>query len=87
MHDRSHTGASTLQRTTLDFWTVAQLGLGGGFWLGFLCLLAASTVSVGLPVALHELGAGGAAPPQPQLAARTPLGTQKVLRDTARGRR
>jgi methylthioxylose transferase len=46
---------------TLIFWTLAQIGLGGGFWAAALCVLVASTVSVALPVTLHELGASGAA--------------------------
>lgn len=45
---------------TLVFWLLARIGLGGGFWAGALCIVVASTVSVGLPVALRELGAGAA---------------------------
>jgi methylthioxylose transferase len=46
---------------TLVFWMLARLGLGGGFWAGALCILASSTVSFALPVALRELGATAAA--------------------------
>jgi methylthioxylose transferase len=46
---------------TLIFWILGQIGLGGGFWAGSLCLLVASTVSVGLPVTLRALGAGASA--------------------------
>jgi methylthioxylose transferase len=46
---------------TLVFWTLAQIGLGGGFWAATLCTLVASTISIGLPVTLRELGAGAAA--------------------------
>jgi hypothetical protein len=46
---------------TLVFWTLARIGLGGGFWAGALCILVASTVSVALPVVVRELGADAAA--------------------------
>ena len=46
---------------TLIFWLLARVGLGGGFWAGTLCILAASAVSVAIPVTLRELGAGAAA--------------------------
>jgi hypothetical protein len=46
---------------TLVFWVLARIGLGGGFWAGGLCILVASTVSVALPIAVHELGASAAA--------------------------
>jgi methylthioxylose transferase len=47
--------------TTLIFWLLARVGLGGGFWAGALCILLASAVSVALPVTLRELGAEAAA--------------------------
>jgi hypothetical protein len=46
---------------TLVFWLLAEIGLGGGFWAGALCILAGSTVTVALPVILGELGAATAA--------------------------
>jgi methylthioxylose transferase len=46
---------------TLIFWLLAEVGLGGGFWAGALCILASSATSLALPVALRELGAGPAA--------------------------
>jgi methylthioxylose transferase len=46
---------------TLIFWLLARIGLGGGFWAGALCILAASATSVAIPVTLRELGAGAAA--------------------------
>lgn len=46
--------------TTLIFWLLARVGLGGGFWAGALCILVASAASVALPVALRELGAEAA---------------------------
>jgi methylthioxylose transferase len=46
---------------TLIFWLLSQIGLGGGFWAGALCILVASAASVALPVTLSELGAGAAA--------------------------
>jgi methylthioxylose transferase len=46
--------------TTLIFWLLARVGLGGGFWAGALCILVASAVSVALPVTLRELGAEAA---------------------------
>jgi hypothetical protein len=46
--------------TTLIFWLLARLGLGGGFWPGALCILVASAASVALPVTLRELGAEAA---------------------------
>ena len=46
---------------TLIFWSLAQVGLSGGFWAGALCILAASAASVGLPVTVHALGAPAAA--------------------------
>ena len=47
--------------TTLMFWWLARVGLGGGFWAGALCILVSSAVSVALPVTLRELGAACAA--------------------------
>ncbi|HEX5384238.1 MAG TPA: hypothetical protein VFW54_06325, partial [Propionibacteriaceae bacterium] len=46
--------------TTLIFWMLARMGLGGGFWAGALCILVASAASVALPVTLRELGAEAA---------------------------
>ena len=46
---------------TLVFWSLDQVGLGGGFWAGVLCVLGASAVCVALPVTLRELGAQAAA--------------------------
>jgi methylthioxylose transferase len=46
--------------TTLIFWLLARIGLGGGFWAGALCILVASAASVALPVTLRELGAEAA---------------------------
>jgi hypothetical protein len=46
--------------TTLIFWMLARIGLGGGFWAGALCILVASAASVALPVTLRELGAEAA---------------------------
>ena len=46
---------------TLLFWALDQVGLGGGFWAGLLCILLSSAVAVGLPVVLRELGAPDAA--------------------------
>ena len=46
--------------TTLIFWLLARVGLGGGFWAGALCILVASAASVALPVTLRELGAEAA---------------------------
>ncbi|GAA3567082.1 hypothetical protein GCM10022197_23980 [Microlunatus spumicola] len=46
---------------TLLFWVLAQVGLGGGFWAGLLCILVSSAAAVGLPVVLRELGAPDAA--------------------------
>jgi hypothetical protein len=46
---------------TLLFWLLGQIGLGGGFWAGALCILVGSTVSVALPIAVSELGAPAAA--------------------------
>lgn len=46
---------------TLTFWTLARIGLGGGFWAGLLCILVASTAAVAIPVTLRELGAPGPA--------------------------
>jgi methylthioxylose transferase len=46
---------------TLIFWLLARIGLGGGFWAGALCILAASATSVAIPVTLRALGAGAAA--------------------------
>ena len=43
--------------TTLLFWTLDRIGLGGGFWAGALCILVASAASVAIPVVLRELGA------------------------------
>jgi methylthioxylose transferase len=43
--------------TTLIFWLLARIGLGGGFWAGALCILAGSAASVALPTTLRELGA------------------------------
>jgi hypothetical protein len=47
--------------TTLIFWLLARVGLGGGFWAGAVCILSASAASVALPVAISELGAEAAA--------------------------
>ena len=46
---------------TLIFWLLSQIGLGGGFWAGALCIFVASAASVTLPVTLSELGSGAAA--------------------------
>jgi hypothetical protein len=46
--------------TTLIFWLLARIGLGGGFWAGALCILVASAASVALPVTLRELDAEAA---------------------------
>ncbi len=46
---------------TLAFWALQRVGLSGGFWAGALCILASSLASVGLPVAVRELGAPAAA--------------------------
>ena len=46
--------------TTLIFWLLARVGLGGGFWAGGLCILVASAASIALPVTLRELGAEAA---------------------------
>ena len=46
--------------TTLLFWTLDRIGLGGGFWAGAPCILVASAVSVAMPVVLRELGAEAA---------------------------
>jgi hypothetical protein len=46
---------------TLIFWLLSQIGLGGGFWAGALCIFVASAASVALPVTLSELGSGAAA--------------------------
>src|SRR4029453_13171478 len=46
--------------TTLIFWLLARIGLGGGFWAGALCILVGSTASVALPATLRELGAEAA---------------------------
>jgi hypothetical protein len=43
--------------TTLIFWLLARVGLGGGFWAGALCILVGSAASVALPATLRELGA------------------------------
>jgi len=47
--------------TTLIFWLLARVGLGGGFWAGALCILVASATCVALPITLRELGAEAAA--------------------------
>lgn len=47
--------------TTLIFWLLARVGLGGGFWAGALCILVASAASIALPATLRELGAEAAA--------------------------
>ena len=47
--------------TTLIFWLLARIGLGGGFWAGALFILVGSTASVALPATLRELGAEAAA--------------------------
>jgi hypothetical protein len=47
--------------TTLIFWLLTRIGLGGGFWAGALCILVASAASVALPITLRELGAEAAA--------------------------
>jgi methylthioxylose transferase len=47
--------------TTLIFWLLARIGLGGGFWAGALCVLVASAASVAIPVTVRELGASSAA--------------------------
>jgi hypothetical protein len=46
--------------TTLIFWLLARIGLGGGFWAGALCILVGSTASVALAATLRELGAEAA---------------------------
>ena len=46
--------------TTLIFWLLARIGLGGGFWAGALCILVGSAASVALPATLRELGAEAA---------------------------
>jgi methylthioxylose transferase len=46
--------------TTLIFWLLARIGLGGGLWAGTLCILVASAASIALPVSLRELGAEAA---------------------------
>jgi methylthioxylose transferase len=46
--------------TTLIFWLLGRVGLGGGFWAGALCILVGSAVGVALPVTLRELGAEAA---------------------------
>jgi methylthioxylose transferase len=46
--------------TTLIFWLLAGVGLGGGFWAGALCILVGSAASVALPASLRELGAEAA---------------------------
>jgi methylthioxylose transferase len=46
--------------TTLIFWLLGRLGLGGGFWAGALCILVGSAASVALPATLRELGAEAA---------------------------
>ncbi|MDN5760722.1 MAG: hypothetical protein L0H41_00180 [Microlunatus sp.] len=46
---------------TLVFWVLDQVGLGGWFWAGVLCVLASSLVAVGLPITLRELDAPDAA--------------------------
>jgi hypothetical protein len=46
---------------TLVFWTLARIGLGGGFWAGALCIVIGSVVSVAVPVIVRELGADAAA--------------------------
>jgi methylthioxylose transferase len=47
--------------TTLLFWALHRIGLGGGFWAGALCIVVSSAVSVAVPVTVRELGAGAAA--------------------------
>jgi hypothetical protein len=46
---------------TLVFWFMDEIGLGGGFWAGTLCIIGASAIAVALPVILRELGAPAAA--------------------------
>lgn len=46
---------------TLVFWALEQVGLGGGFWAGALCIVVSSVASVALPVTLRALGADRAA--------------------------
>jgi hypothetical protein len=43
--------------TTLIFWLLARIGLGGGFWAGALCILVGSAASVALPATLRALSA------------------------------
>ena len=40
---------------TLVFYGLRQIGLGGGFWAGTLCIVASSLVAISLPVALRHL--------------------------------
>jgi hypothetical protein len=47
--------------TTLIFWLLSRIGLGGGFWAGALCILVGSSAGVALAVTLRELGATDAA--------------------------
>jgi multisubunit Na+/H+ antiporter MnhF subunit len=53
-------GAGHPPLTTLIFWLLARIGLGGGFWAGALCILVGSAASVALPASLRELGAEAA---------------------------
>jgi hypothetical protein len=46
--------------TTLIFWLLGRVGLGGGFWAGALCILVGSVASVALPATLRYLGAEAA---------------------------
>jgi hypothetical protein len=46
--------------TTLIFWLLGRVGLGGGFWAGAVCILVGSAASVALPATLRELGAEAA---------------------------
>jgi methylthioxylose transferase len=47
--------------TTLIFWFLARIGLGGGFWAGALCILVSSAASIAIPVTLRDLGGATAA--------------------------
>ncbi len=47
--------------TTLLFWVLDRIGLGGGLWAGALCIAVGSVASVAVPVTIRELGAGTAA--------------------------
>lgn len=46
---------------TLQFWALQQIGLGGGFWAGGLCILVSSVAAAAVPATVRELGAPSAA--------------------------